>query len=582
MDAKNRNTIRRVGFALLISLLTSCPALAAEYGDITVNVELQPKSDSTHGYGEYRVAITNASPSRSHVVELTLPDQNYQQASVTRTVSVQPGSTARVSLFASSALYGNGMRVSIDGQQQRPSVQVDFPGYGYDSRPLLLVSDGASDKAFVFNAAKFLKNADGSRAFKDALSEIPVQEWSTNWLGYSRYDGVVVTDDELNKMSPETLGALIRYVECGGCLVVSGNWDGPGEWRTSSSTSALFSYYPGFGECIVTGTDSFDKLDNGHWLHIGMGVKNTFALWNPTAVGMHGGPNTTFPVTENLGVPVRGLLLMMLVFVLVIGPLNLYILSKKKRKIWLLWTVPLISLMTCVAVSAYSLFSEGWSARARHAGFTILDERSHRATTIGISAFYSPLTPSDGLRYSTDTEVISAVNWWRSYSYESDQRSAAIDWTDGQHLASGWVIARSPAHFRVRRTETRRERLTVQQDGNGQVTIVNGLGAPIKELWVADARGNVHKSGRVEAGASATLARDSQLKPSGSPTSLRGAFSSDWIDLGSSPENAIRMLRPGTYVANMENAPFLEEGLKGVKEKRSDSVVFGIMKLDAN
>ena len=48
-----------------------------------------------------------------------------------------------------------------------------------------------------------------------------------------------------------------------------------------------------------------------------------------------------------------------------------------------------------------------------------------------------------------------------------------------QHLAHGWVSARVPSHFHVRKTEARRERIQVISD-NGQLKVVNSLGAPIK------------------------------------------------------------------------------------------------------
>jgi hypothetical protein len=37
-------------------------------------------------------------------------------------------------------------------------------------------------------------------------------------------------------------------------------------------------------------------------------------------------------------------------------------------------------------------------------------------------------------------------------------------------------------------------------------------------------------------------------------------------------------VRPRTYVADLETCPFLEEGLKGVKQKKCEARVYGIMK----
>src|SRR5205823_12860439 len=89
----------------------------------------------------------------------------------------------------------------------------------------------------------------------------------------------------------------------------------------------------------------------------------------------------------------------------VIGPVNISLLSRWKRRIWLLWTVPLLSGFTVLAVFGYMLLSEGWSRHLRIETITVLDESTLRAATVGWTAFYSPVTPGDGLHFSYDTEV---------------------------------------------------------------------------------------------------------------------------------------------------------------------------------
>ena len=70
--------------------------------------------------------------------------------------------------------------------------------------------------------------------------------------------------------------------------------------------------------------------------------------------------------------------------------------------------MPAISLLTCLAVFCYALFSEGWTGHGKTASLTLLDERCHRATTIGYLSYYCPLTPSAGLQFGVDTDVCPA------------------------------------------------------------------------------------------------------------------------------------------------------------------------------
>ena len=81
-----------------------------------------------------------------------------------------------------------------------------------------------------------------------------------------------------------------------------------------------------------------------------------------------------------------------------------------------------------------------------------------------------------------------------------------MDWTQAQHFGRGWVSARVPAHFHLRKSETRRERIEIENQ-NGQTTVVNGLGATIKSLWLADGGSQVFVATNIPAGQKMTLAR---------------------------------------------------------------------------
>ena len=566
---------------LLLALLVS-PARARQYGEIVVEASSPPKAERSHGYAEYRVSVANRSLSDRHRVTLTLPQQSHLGGTVTRTVTVEPSSTVNVSLFVSIALSGNGIGVEIDGQAQREVVPVNLSGYVYETRPQVLISQGASARAFQARAGSVLKNTEGKEereAFSAARSETAVTEWSTTWLGYSSYDGVVLTADEIRALPEPAASALIRYVECGGSLLVIGSWQVPQPWRVEKQQDgALSTYNAGFGGCMVSENGAVEGLTEDNWEAIGNAWKQSQSPWAPRATMMSdlGWANRSFPVTENVSIPVRGLLLIMLVFVIVIGPVNLFVLSRKKKRMWLLWTVPLISLLTCLAVSAYTVLSEGWGGRARYLSYTILDERSHRASTIGLNAFYAPLTPGDGLRYGTETEITAQGS---RFSYSSDSvPTRTADWTEDQHLETGWVTARTPAHFMIRRSETRRERLTATRSSDGALSVVNGLGVPIRNVWLADEKGVVYKGSDIAAGASAILDMTNERLVTDKDGAFRRAFAGDWISLVQHVSGNADLVRVRTYIADLDACPFLEEGLKGVKHKKCEARVYGIMK----
>jgi len=215
---------------------------------------------------------------------------------------------------------------------------------------------------------------------------------------------------------------------------------------------------------------------------------------------------------------------------------------------------------------------------------TILDENARRATTIGLTAFYAPLTPGDGLRFSYDTEVTPQLlgrNGYRAFARSGGTGGASrtIDWTEGQHLASGWVTARVPAHFIARKSEPRRERLNVRREGD-RITVVNGLGADIKQLWWAERDGRVYSAENLQAGAGASL-KPTDLRTRGEVAGLREAFRSEWWErIKQYKEKPLDALEAGCYLATLDSSPFLEEGLRGNVSRKALTIVYGVQAIE--
>jgi hypothetical protein len=230
-------------------------------------------------------------------------------------------------------------------------------------------------------------------------------------------------------------------------------------------------------------------------------------------------------------------------------------------------------------VFGYMLLLEGWSGHLRTEALTILDETSHRAATIGYTAFYTPVTPGDGLHFDYDTEVTPQIG---SDTYRGRLSGGPhdIDWTSDQHLTRGWVSARIPAHFKLRKCAVRRERVTVARGPDGALTAVNGLGAEVTRLHYADEKGRVYRAGPIPAGAQAVLTATGETLPA-APTweEARRLYVGEWVGLSAlAASNPTRLLGPRCYVAELESAPFVEDGLRNARTRTCRSLVVGIMR----
>ena len=649
-SAGRRGFVTRIGrlaalLAFSASLLATSGTAWAQgrVGDVDVVVQPLPNVENpvsgrrpgvTHGYVEYRVRLKNLS-NKDRTVELIYPQTDMVAAldgvRASRVVHVLAGQEASVSLFEPSFSTGWGaMTVRVVGVKDPLNVPVgSLRGYAYGSAatlPAVLLSRGIPQdfreraRRLEEEAQKKLKKATPppgmpsytppEESVPERLqflrSEVPISQWSANWLGYSCYDAIFMTEDEAQQMPAAAQMAVRRYVECGGTFWIHGQ-----KTPDAFSQGGVADGKGGFDVGLGKVASIFHPGEQG-W----DATYRQLAAAPPPIYHPQQRPPTLYDLlVAETTVPVRGLFLLVVLFSIGIGPVNVWLLSKYRKRIWLWWNVPAISLVTCLAVFGYSLVSEGWTSRGKTASLTLLDERCHRATTIGYVSLYCPLTPSRGLHFGVDTEValLTRAQPWNRYAsiYHSYSEPEGgpwfIDWTNDQHYTSGWVNARVPAYFQIRKNEDCRQRLSIEKKSDGTLAVVNALGAEIRKVYVADASGRVFEAQDIAAGAQRTLSPSPLARASGrgaggeggrkpgpgqligqstSPQAeLRRLFTSgDWLGSfrGFSSDYSsycpTTLLAPGGYVAFLDKSPFIESPLADADCQDTVAIVCGISK----
>lgn len=434
-----------------------------------------------------------------------------------------------------------------------------------------------------------MTGAYGGTRFEDQVeslrSETAVTEWSETWLAYTPFDVIVLGQADMASMTPAVFDAIGNYLHAGGNLVLFGGTDLPSSWHpwSKQKVDGGAEYKVGFGRCYLFDSESPESLDRSAIQTLRTSVRESATYWQSLPQD-DGSAEAALPVHENVKVPVRGTVLVMLSFVLLIGPANLILLNRLKRRIWILWTVPAISFASTMLVFVYSLLCEGITPDTRICSITVLDQVSHHAATFGGESFYCPLTPGGGLKFDYETEAtpLVAVDNFRARGVSRD-----MDWSQTQHLTRGWVSARVPAYFHLRRSGTSRERIEVSNE-NGSLQIVNGLGAPIRSLWLADANMNFYQVNGVPAGQKTGLipAKQSASLDKSGPDGMKRdlGFQANGADgLGTAAQS---YLMPNTYIAVLDGNPnpFVENALSSdpnLKRTKSVAVVYGILENSA-
>jgi hypothetical protein len=426
------------------------------------------------------------------------------------------------------------------------------------------------------SAGAYAPGGAAADAVESLRAESPVSEWSENWLAYSPFDGMVLNAEDLSALPPAVLAAIGDYLQAGGNVVLAGQTGLPVAWHPVQKRQLPdgMEFKVGFGRCFTFPVENLAQLSTNSVEALKTSVRDAARYWQGLPDDS-AAANAALPVVTSLKIPTRGLVILMLAFIILIGPVNIIYLGRRKRRAWMLWTIPAISFATTMLVFAYSLLREGITPDTRIAGLTLIDQASRHATTIGATAFYCPLTPSGGLQFDYDTEATPLVR-----SGYGSGTSREVDWTEAQHLQHGWVSARVPAHFHLRKSEARRERIQIVNQA-GKLQMVNGLGVPIQTLWYADANMKIFEANNVDAGGKGALVLSSQ-----SATSEKSGPEGLLRDIGYAASTHSlyygigNYLLPNSYIAVLDGNPFIENALGGAasaKRTKSSSVVFGIL-----
>ena len=543
-------------------------AATSQYGDIAIASQPPLPGRSACGYTEYSFILQNNSLSKAHRVTLELPKSDGMFGAriypLSRTVNIAPQATVKLLLYQPHiSLTGSGVRVIIDGSEWDSGNPLNFHANHfsyYNNGWEILVTKTAMSK----NPPEI----KGKPGYNYVLSHIPVSEWSDNWLAFSRYPLIITVKDDFAEMSPGARTALIKYAECGGILVIDGEIGSLNPWQKFKTGGKAWNIYSaGFGK-IITAVKPFDKISHSDWervYRLANSVVITMRTPNKNSVSQ---ANSSFPVVKKINISPGIIFFIMLIFAILIGPVNIIVLTRKKRKIWLLWTVPAGALAFTLILMVYALVSENWGGYTRSRTLTVLDENSRRAISLGRLAYFYPIPPGGGLRFSLYTEV-------STYGINNSNRIFAVDWTNGQHFKSGWLVAKTPCHLLLRKNESRRERLEVHRH-NGKITVTNGLGAHIQKLSLVDFDRKSYTVSDLKPGAKAELVPWKNRGGSFRPNDLSRHFSAFDLNIGTDFK-----LVPGSYVAKLRRNPFVEPGRKFSLKHQDEATLVGIMRKEA-
>ncbi len=182
--------------------------------------------------------------------------------------------------------------------------------------------------------------------------------------------------------------------------------------------------------------------------------------------------------------PVTGFEILITLFVIVIGPVNYFLLRAIGRLNLLIITVPVGAFVVTGVLMTYALVSDGLGTQTRIRSMTILDQRKGTGATWSRQAYYSGLAASGGLVYPADAAV---------YEYEQSPLlenlgTKHLTWNDAQVLRGGYFRSRVTHQYLVIRPFETQRRLDIHEQ-DGSLQIENHLGTKIRFVHLTDSQG---------------------------------------------------------------------------------------------
>ena len=580
----------------LLAALLLVPTARAEVRNITVGevrctVHYEWPDLLYHGYFPVEVALASKSDG-DLVVDVEATQDWGEQDLVTRRVPLRAGEKVRFELLLRATANSNNeytVTFEVEGEDKQ------LRGVGPDEHPsgnertALYISATAPGAGLTARwADEWTRESGVASSTEVHIGSASFSDMPASWEAYSSLD-LVVIDLTGKEPTEEAFGVLLAWVRSGGRVVVSGT-DAKefvarqplaGGWleerfevrevRQPGTPGDFRVFRCGHGLLI------FDEASDGdaHPMK-GAGAQESSGLvaldlelhrsWGPLG-HRSSRMDDALSLLAGFGqLPLRGYMVLLVLFAILIGPVNFLWVRRMKKPMLLLFTVPAIALTVSIGLVFYGILSEGLDVKVNTRSWSVLDQRENVATTAEVRRLFAGSSPGAGLRPARGTAVFPEQDLsWRSYQ---DNIRYLQDLTDGRLLGGDYMQVRQPFSQLILSDRTSRVRLEAHYV-SGRVEVSNALGESVEELLLRTPDGEYHLlDGELAPGL------DTRLVPtSGISASL--PWNADLKYIFSERAH----LLPGTYIASVAKPVLGDDCGVEVREIDGRHVVLGVLEL---
>lgn len=517
-------------------------------GVCTVRASVAGGSTAGAGLGFARIEIDNVDD-RAHDFVVELSSARWQGSDVRTVRSLQLGGRESARFFLPVAIPPNRGRLiaRVDGTTHETGI-VWPRGNGLVG---LFVSDRVDAAPDGLAALQAIPSRFGGPA-----SQVPLRavDLPADWRMYTSFPAVVV--DGRAAVAADVQEALRRYAFAGGVAVVAAAERLPaGPLRELAVAAGRGIARHGLGHVVAVppfgGDTTVMRLLLAEVPELGHG------LW-PAAEELFASQDIA-----GLGkAPVTVFVLVILLFAVLVGPVNFVLLRRRKKPLLALVTVPVLGFGTTFVILGYGIFHDGFGVRGVVTSWTVLDQARHEAVAVAARTLFAGLAPNE-LSMPQDSLVLSGRagelrgEWPDRWHWDADRERL-----DGGVLPSRTVtpllsVGEGPA----------RQRLTVKRIGDDALEVLADGGiAPVGRMALCDLEGGfwTGADGRLRRVAAAEGRAEFAALANAALTLRVSGERGDVLDARMPNVTPRALGEPGTYLVRVAAAPWLDEHGLGV------------------
>lgn len=560
--------------ALLVLLLHGF--VLAQVGRVThkdadhnklVNVTITAIAGAAQGTGlGYAIIDVENLDTKAHSVDITHGSQPYRQTDVAshRLVTVEPG-VAR--FFMPIAVPPNNglFWVSIGGVRHRISMS-----YRHGNGAVgLFVSDRSGQ---AHHGARILGDVAWAGA-KPNQVDVQSKDLPADWRSFTSFAAVIV-DGEFGSgagMAADVQEALRQYAYAGGTVIIASPDSLPsGPLRDLGRKAGNERLAHGLGSVLALPPLGLEPSTLS--ARLAQLPALTGAMW-PSNKEM-------YPIQAIVGLgraPVTVFVMVILLFAILVGPVNFMILKRRRKPLLALLIVPLAGFGTTAVILTYGIFHDGFGVRGAITTCTVLDQSEHTAVSVHARTLFAGIAPSE-----MTMEPGSLLLSYRAGRNEHGRRHD--EWPDrwsfeceSQRLDGGILPSRTVTPLLTVQQGAVRERLTLRKSGDALEVLADGNFSPVGQVLVCDL------DGQHWAGSDGRLRRVSQMEWAREFLKLRNRARRVQVDAGAYTSKAMLPMaipdgsKPGTFICQVSKAPWLDDHGVAVDYDYEQHFVFGRM-----